>query len=147
MVEELYQEQEQEQASYTEGGLDVTIGSDSVQADRLQDADSLQDAAAAVAAVVDQLKNVSDEDSTAFFRLVKELVARRNQYQKKTYYNELFKLVANSGIGQMGRGLAGKSVEDIDLKKRPIPSSELSSPVYAGWVTAYIRTTVSELLN
>lgn len=84
---------------------------------------------------------------TTFFRLVKEFVTKRNAYDKKTYHNELYKLIANSGIGQMGRGLGVKYVRDINLYNLPIPTSELSSPVYAGWITAYIRTAVSELLN
>lgn len=69
---------------------------------------------------------------TPFFKLVHELVTNRNKFEKKTYNNELYKLIANSGIGQMGRGLGGKSESDINLYKIPIPASDLSSPVYAG---------------
>lgn len=78
---------------------------------------------------------------------MRELVQKRNNYPKKSYNNELYKLIANSGIGQMGRGLNEKHALDSSLNSILIPGGKLTSPLFAGWVTAYIRTAVSELLN
>lgn len=89
----------------------------------------------------------SRKDLSAFFFKVRDLVQRRNKYTKKSYNNELYKLIANSGIGQMGRGLNEKYSLDVHLNSNPITGGKLTNPLYAGWVTAFIRTTVSELLN
>lgn len=82
------------------------------------------------------VKGVSRPDNVPtgnpFFDLVREWVTSRKKFQKGTYKNEFFKFMANSGIGQMGRGLGGKQVMDINQYRINIPSSELSSPVYAG---------------
>lgn len=76
----------------------------------------------------EELKTLSQNP---FFNLVKELVEKRSRYEKGSYHNAFYKLIANSGIGQMGRGLGGKTNLDINGYPIPIPTSELSSPLYA----------------
>jgi hypothetical protein len=40
--------------------------------------------------------------------LVKLLTDEREKYPKGTYYNLIYKFLANAGIGQFGRGLSRK---------------------------------------
>jgi len=85
---------------------------------------------------------------TNFFNTVKKLVVERNRYKKGTYMNQLYKFLANSGIGQMARGLNQKKAFDTkSLKPELITPGDLISPLYAGWITSYIRCTLTEILN
>jgi len=83
-----------------------------------------------------------------FFKTTRKLVEERLKYPKGSYMNQLYKFIANSGIGQMARGLNQKKVFDTETcKTKVIPPGELISPLYAGWITSYIRCTLSEILN
>jgi len=84
----------------------------------------------------------------SFFLTTRKLVEERLKYPKGSYMNQLYKFISNSGIGQMARGLNQKKVFDTETSKtKVIPSGELISPLYAGWITSYIRCTLSEVLN
>ena len=48
------------------------------------------------------------DNLSRFFDVVETLTRRRSEYPKKTYYNVLYKFIANAGIGQMARGLNQK---------------------------------------
>ena len=83
-----------------------------------------------------------------FYLVVKELLTERLKYSKGSYMNLLYKFLANSGIGQMARGLSRKPKYDSKTNSTKIlPSGDLVSPLYAGWITSFIRTTLSELMN
>jgi len=85
---------------------------------------------------------------TNFFKTVKKLVVERNKYEKGSYMNLLYKFLANSGIGQMARGLNRKKAFDTkSLKPEVITAGDLISPLYAGWITSYIRCTLTEIMN
>jgi len=92
---------------------------------------------------------IKDESEVSnFFKTVKRLVSERNRYEKGSYMNLLYKFLANSGIGQMARGLNRKKAFDTKtLKPEIISPGDLISPLYAGWITSYIRCTLTELLN
>jgi len=83
-----------------------------------------------------------------FYLVVKELLTERLKYSKGSYMNLLYKFLANAGIGQMARGLNRKPRYDSKTNSTKIlPSGDLVSPLYAGWITSFIRTTLSELMN
>ena len=83
-----------------------------------------------------------------FFLVVQELIRERVKYPKGSYMNLLYKFLANAGIGQMARGLNQKVKFDVRSNStKPLPSGELVSPLYAGWITSFIRTTLSEIMN
>jgi len=83
-----------------------------------------------------------------FFKTTRKLVEERLKYPKGSYMNQLYKFISNAGIGQMARGLNQKKVFDTETcKTKVIPPGELISPLYAGWITSYIRCTLSEILN
>ena len=82
----------------------------------------------------DQLNTeLSEEQATQFFIVVKKLLRERLKYPKGSYMNLLYKFIANAGIGQMARGLNQKTRYDLQSNgQKPIPSGELVSPLYAG---------------
>jgi len=102
---------------------------------------------------VETLENLDSNTSKSksggsFFKTTRKLVEERLKYPKGSYMNQLYKFIANSGIGQMARGLNQKKVFDTETcKTKVIPPGELISPLYAGWITSYIRCTLSEILN
>lgn len=67
-----------------------------------------------------------------FFSVVQKLIVQRNKFPKRSYENEFYKLLANSGIGQMGRGFGGKKALDVNLTHVEIPSGPMSNPLYPG---------------
>jgi len=87
-------------------------------------------------------------EQTQFFSVVEKVLSERLKYPKGSYMNLLYKFIANAGIGQMARGLNQKTRYDLrSNSQKPIPAGELVSPLYAGWITSFIRTTLSEMLN
>jgi len=87
-------------------------------------------------------------EQTQFFSVVEKVLSERIKYPKGSYMNLLYKFIANAGIGQMARGLNQKTRYDLrSNSQKPIPTGELVSPLYAGWITSFIRTTLSEMLN
>jgi len=90
----------------------------------------------------------SINEQTQFFTVVEKVLCERIKYPKGTYMNLLYKFIANAGIGQMARGLNQKTRYDLrSNSQKAIPAGELVSPLYAGWITSYIRTTLSEIMN
>jgi len=88
------------------------------------------------------------QEQTQFFSVVEKVLSERIKYPKGSYMNLLYKFIANAGIGQMARGLNQKTRYDLrSNSQKPIPAGELVSPLYAGWITSFIRTTLSEMLN
>jgi len=89
-----------------------------------------------------------EESTTQFFAVVKSLLDERLKYPKGSYMNLLYKFIANAGIGQMARGLNQKKRYDTQTNSTKVmPSGELVSPLYAGWITGNIRSTLSEIMN
>ena len=85
---------------------------------------------------------------TNFYNVVNELTAQRAKHAKKTYLNLLYKFIANAGIGQMARGLNLKKVFSTKTQSTvDITPGTLINPLYAGWITSFIRTVLAELMN
>jgi len=83
-----------------------------------------------------------------FFLLMELFTKERSKHAKKTYNNVLYKFLANSGIGQLARGLARKETFNPAANMSTvIPSGTLTNPLYAGWVTSFIRCVLSEMIN
>lgn len=96
--------------------------------------------------ILDITGNVSIKQG--YLSFVKELIKERKKHEKGTYENAFYKLLANAGIGQYGRGLNLKRGFDTRTGSTQfIPSGRLSKPLIGGWITGFIRTVISELLN
>jgi len=83
---------------------------------------------------IDEIDEKDDFSSNSnFYSIVKELLTERLKYSKGSYMNLLYKFLANSGIGQMARGLNQKVRYDSHTNSTKILSSgDLVSPLYAG---------------
>jgi len=82
-----------------------------------------------------QQKLLGDQkgNESFFFYVVQQLILERQKYPKGSYNNQLYKFIANAGIGQMARGLNQKTSFDTSTKTtRVIPPGQLISPLYAG---------------
>jgi len=102
----------------------------------------------AKSAEIEKIVKKDKMGNTKFFMTVSKLILERGKYPKGSYMNLLYKFLANSGIGQMARGLNQKKAFDTkSLKPEIITPGDLISPLYAGWITSYIRCTLTELLN
>jgi len=85
---------------------------------------------------------------TEFYSVVQEVLTERLKYPKGSYMNLLYKFIANAGIGQMARGLNQKQRYDSHTNSTRTQSpGALISPLYAGWITSFIRSTLSEIMN
>lgn len=85
---------------------------------------------------------------TPFSNVIYKLVNERRKHQKGSYNNLLYKFVANSGIGAMGRGLSQKTTfSPATMGQTTIPTGILTNPLYGGWVTSYIRTALTEVMT
>ena len=83
--------------------------------------------------VKDGNENEDEYLNSNFYSIVKELMLERLKYPKGSYMNLLYKFLANSGIGQMARGLNQKVRYDSQTNSTKIlPSGDLVSPLYAG---------------
>lgn len=68
-----------------------------------------------------------------FYRLVKSLTLEREKYPKGTYYNLVYKFLANAGIGQFGRGLSRKTQYSPKLDSTVVVGGgPLSNPLLGG---------------
>lgn len=90
----------------------------------------------------------NDKNESDFFKVVKLLVSERLKHKKGTFGNGLYKFIANAMIGQMARGISNKMALNTELGiNQPVPAGKLTNPLYAAWVTAFVRSTVTELMN
>ena len=93
-------------------------------------------------------KVIDNLSGSKFFDVVETLTRSRSKYPKKTYYNVLYKFIANAGIGQMARGLNQKTSFDTKSGINIVTSAgPLINPLYGGWITSFIRTVLAEIMN
>ena len=80
--------------------------------------------------------------------VIKYLHEERSKCPKKTIGNELFKLIGNTGYGLIVKGIGNKLKFDTAFGTvQRMGVSELSNPVLASYITAFVRSLVSEMLN
>lgn len=83
-----------------------------------------------------------------FRECVKDLQALRRKYPKTHVYNQMYKSIANSLYGLTTKGLSNKMKYDFRTKTSfRMRGNELSNPLIASWITAYIRSVLGELLH
>lgn len=83
-----------------------------------------------------------------FASCIKEIQRLRSLYEKGTIGNLIYKEIGNSVYGLTVRGLNDKTKYDIRSQgmKRMV-GNELSNPLIASWITAFIRSVIGELLH
>jgi len=72
----------------------------------------------------------------------------RNKYEKKSMKNLFWKEVANSTYGKTAQGLRERRIYDLRQDDmRSLDPSKITNPVYAAFITAFCRGTLSEIMN
>lgn len=83
-----------------------------------------------------------------FASCIKEIQSLRNQYEKGTIGNLIYKEIGNSLYGLTVRGLNDKRKFDIKSQEmKRMVGNDLSNPLIASWITAFIRSVIGELLH
>ena len=94
-------------------------------------------------------KTVYDLEYLGPYRnIVKELQQKRRLYEKKTFYNYMYKEIGNSIYGQIAMGISGKKSFDIKTKSHiKILGGVLSNPILASYITGFTRALIGECLH
>ena len=83
-----------------------------------------------------------------FKSIVKELQYKRRQYEKKTFYNYMYKEIGNSVYGQIAMGISGRTTYDVKTKNYvKIKGGVLSNPILASYITGFTRALIGECMN
>lgn len=83
-----------------------------------------------------------------FKNIVKELQFKRRQFEKKTFFNYMYKEIGNSIYGQIAMGISGRTTYDVKTKKYiRIQGGVLSNPILASYITGFTRALIGECMN
>ena len=80
--------------------------------------------------------------------IVKELQRKRRKHPKKSFLNLLFKLIGNSGYGQISMGISDKKAFDVKTNTYiSIKGGLLANPILASYITGFNRALIGECMN
>lgn len=83
-----------------------------------------------------------------FKELVKDLQFKRRSYEKKTFYNYMYKEIGNSIYGQIAMGIGGKKTFDVKTKGYiRTDGNFISNSILAGYITGFTRALIGECMN
>lgn len=83
-----------------------------------------------------------------FHEIIKEIQAKRREYEKGHILNLLYKEMGNSIYGNVVRGMSNKKSFDTKTGKGfRLSATEVSNPILASWTTAFIRSVIGECLH
>jgi len=89
-----------------------------------------------------------DEGIYPFKEIIKDLQAERRRHPKDSLPNKLNKELGNSIYGLLVRGINDKRKYDIRLGETVrMEGNQLSNPILASWITAFIRSVIGECLH
>jgi hypothetical protein len=87
-------------------------------------------------------------DKPVFAEFIKQCAIERGRHTKGTLPELFHKELANSLYGKVAQGLHGRRVYDMKARKsRPLPPSKITNPYFAGYITAFVRACLGEVLN
>ncbi len=83
-----------------------------------------------------------------FKDFTKYCVDMRNDHPKKSLENLFWKELTNSTYGKTAQGLRERRIYDLkDMDVKRLEQSKITNPVYASYITAFCRGTLSEIMN
>lgn len=83
-----------------------------------------------------------------FLKVLNDVQKHRREHPKGTIENLLYKEMGNSIYGQVVRGINNKMKYDIQSRiTKRMECSDLSNPILASWITAFIRSILGECLH
>ena len=81
-------------------------------------------------------------------QIMEGLQSKRRSYPKKSFYDQMYKLIGNSVYGLVSQGISGKTAFDIKTKSYvKVGGGELANPILASYITGFCRAVVGECLN
>jgi hypothetical protein len=89
-----------------------------------------------------------DVEMKPFHGIIKDIQAKRREYSKGTIDNLFYKEMGNSIYGNVVRGMSNKkSYDSLTGKTFRVTATDLSNPILASWITAFIRSVIGECLH
>lgn len=83
-----------------------------------------------------------------FNTVIKELVIKRKEHPKGSFYNLMYKTIANSIYGLTAVGLKGKKKFDIQTGgSKLLEGGDLTNPLVASYITSFVRVVIGECLH
>jgi DNA polymerase type B, organellar and viral len=90
----------------------------------------------------------TDNTKKPYFDYITYCIENRNQHEKKTVFNSLWKELANGMYGKLAQGLTKRS--GYNLRKstyEQLPDSAITNPFFASYTTSFCRAALAEILN
>ena len=88
------------------------------------------------------------KDLRPFSTVIKDVQAKRREYEKGTISNLMYKEIGNSIYGSVVRGIGDKRKFDVKSKGTVrMYGDELTNPLIASWTTAFVRSVMGECLQ
>lgn len=85
---------------------------------------------------------------TPYRGIMKRLQKERRKHPKKTFYNYIYKLIANAIYGLVSMGISGKNSFDTITKSYVrVEGGELSNPILSSYITGFTRALIGECLH
>lgn len=83
-----------------------------------------------------------------FYEIINKIQEKRREHPKGHILNLLYKEMGNSIYGNVVRGISNKKRFDTKAGKMVrMGASEISNPIFASWITAFIRSVIGECLH
>lgn len=83
-----------------------------------------------------------------FYEIISKIQAKRREHPKGHILNLLYKEMGNSIYGNVVRGISNKKRFDPKSGQMvKMGASEISNPIFASWITAFIRSVIGECLH
>jgi hypothetical protein len=83
-----------------------------------------------------------------FNGIINKLQKLRREFPKGTLNNMMYKELGNGIYGNIVKGISNKQEFDATTKQMSrVNASELSNPILASWITAFIRSVIGECIN
>ena len=93
-------------------------------------------------------KELDDIEIKPFLNIINDIQEKRRSFKKGTVENALYKEMGNSIYGNVVRGISNKKTFDsLTGKNFRVTATELSNPILASWITAFIRSVIGECLH
>lgn len=89
----------------------------------------------------------TDYSNFIFREYIDYCTLQRAKHPKKTVFNNLWKLIANSFYGKLVQGINGEIRKNIITEKdEKLPNSQIFNPVYGAYITALVRLLTNETI-
>jgi hypothetical protein len=93
-------------------------------------------------------KEMDDIEIKPFQNIINDIQEKRRTFKKGTIENALYKEMGNSIYGNVVRGISNKkSFDSLTGKNFRVTATELSNPILASWITAFVRSVIGECLH